>query len=56
MIGFRIKASGEKVSPQWVEAFRNLPVPNISDCMARMTAGGADLRAFIKGHAWSARL
>lgn len=49
MIGFRIKASGEKVSPQWVEAFRNLPVPNISDCMARMTAGGADLRAFYKG-------
>ena len=49
MISFRIKASGEKVAPQWVEAFRNLPVPNISDCMARMTAGGADLRAFYKG-------
>ncbi|WP_460146805.1 RraA family protein [Pseudomonas sp. S2_A02] len=49
MIGFRIKAGGEKVSPYWVEAFRNLPVPNISDCMARMTAGSADLRAFYKG-------
>jgi RraA family protein len=49
MIGFRIKASGEKILPQWVEAFRDLPVANISDCMARMTAGGADLRAFYKG-------
>jgi RraA family protein len=49
MIGFRIQSCTEKVSAQWVEAFRDLPVPNLSDCMARMTAGGARLQPYYQG-------
>lgn len=42
--GFRIKKSWSRVSADLVEKFRPLPVANVSDCMARMDAGGVDLR------------
>lgn len=43
-IGFQVLPRTRKVSPQWVERFRELPVANVSDSMNRMTAGGARLR------------
>ncbi|MEZ5847509.1 MAG: RraA family protein [Geminicoccaceae bacterium] len=43
-IGFRI-LERQRVAPKTlVEAFARLPVANVSDSMARMTAGGANLR------------
>ncbi|MCB2012993.1 MAG: RraA family protein [Geminicoccaceae bacterium] len=43
-IGFRI-LERQRVAPgTLVEAFARLPVANVSDSMARMTAGGANLR------------
>jgi RraA family protein len=44
MIGFRIATRTRKVDAATVAKFRSLPVANISDSMARMTAGGARLR------------
>jgi RraA family protein len=49
MIGFRICARDRKVDAKWVDAFRSLPVANISDVMSRMTAGGAALRPYYTG-------
>ncbi len=49
MIGFRICKRERKVDAKWVEAFRALPVANISDVMSRMSAGGAALRPFYTG-------
>lgn len=46
MLGFRILNRKNCASAQMVENFRPLPVANISDCMSRMTAGGAALRHF----------
>ena len=43
-IGFRILPRTRKVDAALIERFRVLPVANISDCMFRMTAGGARLR------------
>ena len=43
-IGFRILPRTRKVDAAFIERFRVLPVANISDCMFRMTAGGARLR------------
>ncbi|SOC46319.1 regulator of RNase E activity RraA [Rhizobium subbaraonis] len=43
-IGFRIRKSWTRVSHDAVEQFRNLPVANVSDCMSRMFAGGANLK------------
>lgn len=42
--GFRIKKSWSRVSAELVERSRSIPVANVSDCMARMDAGGAGLR------------
>jgi regulator of RNase E activity RraA len=42
--GFRILRRSRRVEPGLVERFRSLPVANVSDVMARMTAGGARLR------------
>nr|WP_319390037.1 RraA family protein [uncultured Cohaesibacter sp.] len=43
-IGFRI-CKREKVAPkELVEAYKKVPVANVSDSMFRMTAGGATLR------------
>jgi RraA family protein len=44
-IGFRVLEQARKVSVEWVERYRTVPVANISDSMNRMTAGGASLRA-----------
>lgn len=49
MIGFRICPRERKVDAKWVEAFRELPVANVSDVMSRMTAGGAALRPCYNG-------
>ncbi|MBF5007219.1 RraA family protein [Diaphorobacter caeni] len=46
MNGFQICTLTRRVDPQIVEAFRVLPVANVSDCMSRMTAGGASLRPY----------
>ncbi|QIL72043.1 RraA family protein [Diaphorobacter sp. HDW4B] len=46
MNGFQICALTRRVDSQIVEAFRVLPVANVSDCMSRMTAGGAGLRPY----------
>ena len=43
-IGLRVLKRRRAVSPDLVEAFKAVPVANVSDCMARMTAGGARLR------------
>lgn len=44
MIGLRILPRRREVAPSLVARFQGLPVANISDCMARMTAAGARLR------------
>jgi RraA family protein len=49
MIGFRICRRERKVEAKWVDAFRALPVANVSDVMSRMTAGGAALRPYYTG-------
>jgi len=43
-IGFRVLNRTRKVSTEWVELYRSVPVANASDSMNRMTAGGARLR------------
>lgn len=43
-IGFRILERQRAAPKTLVEAFARLPVANVSDSMARMTAGGANLR------------
>lgn len=43
-IGFRILRRERAVSAELVKRFAALPVANVSDSMARMTAGGARLR------------
>lgn len=49
MIGFEIHSRQRAVSPELVEKFRKVPVANVSDCMSRMTAGGARLRPMHNG-------
>ena len=48
-IGFRIVPVTKRVAPSIVDAFRSLPVANVSDSMSRMTAGGARLRPYYNG-------
>lgn len=43
-IGFRINNRGKVAAKEMVEAFSLLPVANVSDAMARMTAAGPTLR------------
>ena len=43
-VGNRILKAARKASPDMVEAFRALPVANVSDCMARIFAAGPTLR------------
>ncbi len=47
--GFAIHRRTRAVAPAIIEAFRALPVANVSDCMSRMLAGGARLRPMHKG-------
>ena len=51
MIGFQIAKRTRKVDARLAAKFRELPVANISDCMSRMTAGGARLRPMHAGGA-----
>ena len=44
MIGFRILKRERSVSPDIIARFAKLPVANISDMMARLTAGGPNIR------------
>lgn len=50
-IGFRILPMGARVDAAVVARFRVLPVANVSDCMARMSGGGARLRPMHAGGA-----
>ena len=47
--GFAIHPRARAAAPAMVEAFRALPVANVSDCMSRMVAGGPRLRPMHKG-------
>lgn len=49
MIGFQINKRERCVSQELVSRFKLLPVANISDCMSRLTAGGASLRPMHNG-------
>ncbi|WP_313066876.1 RraA family protein [Achromobacter animicus] len=49
MTGFEIHARQRAVSKELVDKFRQVPVANVSDCMSRMTAGGARLRPMHDG-------
>lgn len=49
MIGFRILKRRRQVGADLVSRFRALPVANVSDSMARMTAGGPRLRPLHHG-------
>lgn len=46
MNGFQINPCSRRIAPELVQAFSELPVANVSDCMSRMTAGGAQLRPY----------
>ncbi|MBU6497905.1 MAG: RraA family protein [Rhodospirillales bacterium] len=48
-VGFRILPRGACVDAALVARFAAIPVANVSDCMARMTAGGARLRPMHGG-------
>jgi RraA family protein len=48
MVGLQILKRTRQVPERIVQAFKGLPVANISDCMTRMTAGGARLRPMHK--------
>ncbi len=49
MVGLQILKRTRLVSAQHVQAYKGLPVANISDCMARMSAAGPRLRPMHKG-------
>ncbi|WP_105383097.1 RraA family protein [Neorhizobium alkalisoli] len=49
MVGFRVLKRERKVEDRWAEAFRKLPVANVSDVMARTVAGGTALRPYYTG-------
>lgn len=46
MNGFQICSRTRRVASHLVQAFSELPVANVSDCMARMSAAGAQLRPY----------
>src|ERR1700712_5520172 len=48
-IGLRVMLRRRAVDPLTVAAFKLLPVANVSDVMARMTAGGPRLRPMHAG-------
>src|SRR3954471_2782599 len=49
MVGFQILQRRRQVDARHVQAFAEIPVANVSDCMTRMTAGGPRLRPMHKG-------
>lgn len=42
-LGFQVNPRQQAASPSQAELFAKIPVANISDCMHRMSAGGADV-------------
>jgi RraA family protein len=50
MEGFRIKRQWSRISADLVEAFRDVPVANVSDCMNRLTGTGALVRMHREGY------
>ena len=50
-MGFRVRERSAAVSPELAMAFREVPVANVSDSMARMTAAGHGLRPYHGGGA-----
>jgi len=48
MVGLQILKRQRQVDQRYVQAFAEIPVANISDCMTRMTAGGPRLRPMHK--------
>ena len=48
MIGLQIFQRTQCIDKGYVEAFNEIPVANISDCMTRMSAGGPRLRPMHK--------
>jgi RraA family protein len=48
MQGLQIFKRTRQVPDHFIQAFRGLPVANVSDCMARMTAAGPRLRPMHK--------
>lgn len=51
MIGYQILKRQRAVSLELARQFLQVPVANVSDCMSRMTAGGARLRPMHDGTA-----
>ena len=49
MVGLQILKRTRQVAERHVQAYRDVPVANISDCMTRMTAAGPRLRPMHKG-------
>lgn len=49
MIGCQILKRKRAVSLQLAQQFLKVPVANVSDCMSRMTAGGARIRPMHDG-------
>jgi len=49
MIGFEIHPRTRAAHAGFVEKFLRIPVANVSDCMSRMSAGGARLRPMHDG-------
>ena len=49
MVGLQILKRQRQVGGQYIQAFADIPVANVSDCMTRMTAGGARLRPMHRG-------
>ena len=49
MVGLQILQRKRQVAQNHIDAFLPIPVANVSDCMARMTAGGPRLRPMHKG-------
>ena len=49
MVGFQIFQRRRQVSERHIQAFADIPVANVSDCMTRLTAGGPRLRPMHKG-------
>lgn len=43
-LGFRIRRNWNRLDREAVAKFADLPVANVSDCMSRLSAGGASLR------------
>lgn len=48
MIGLRVLQRTQCIAERYVQAFSEIPVANVSDCMARMSAGGPRLRPMHK--------